>query len=142
VATSELLKSARLVKKRTQGTQKLTKTHLNDNGMLQSMLSGLHLALNSISTTSRRVRILPVYVDVNLDFWLVFVLGQSLATSQSTKKGLSPEEKAAKLLSWFHSTKEFYSLKEIEKAGVKATGLHSMQIKECDDVRMALRRSC
>jgi hypothetical protein len=59
VATSELLKSARLVKKRTRHSEQPTtrNLHLNDNGMLQSMLSGLLLALSSISTTSRRVRI-------------------------------------------------------------------------------------
>ena len=53
VATSELLKSARLVKKRTRHSEQPTtrNLHLNDNGMLLSMLSGLLLALKSISTT-------------------------------------------------------------------------------------------
>ncbi|CAD6564543.1 MAG: Meiotic nuclear division protein 1 [Cyphobasidiales sp. Tagirdzhanova-0007] len=47
-----------------------------------------------------------------------------------SKKGLSADEKAAKLLDWFHSTKEFYSIKEVEKAGAKATGISSMVIKD------------
>lgn len=50
--------------------------------------------------------------------------------TQSKKQGTSAEEKAVKLLGWFHSTKDFYSLKEIEKAGVKATGISGMIIKE------------
>jgi hypothetical protein len=50
--------------------------------------------------------------------------------TQSKKQGTSAEEKAIKLLGWFHSTKDFYSLKEIEKAGVKATGISGMIIKE------------
>ncbi|KAK9896974.1 meiotic nuclear division protein 1 [Cystobasidium minutum MCA 4210] len=48
----------------------------------------------------------------------------------SKKAGTSAEEKAAKLLSWFHDTKDFYSLKEVEKAGVKATGISGMIIKD------------
>ena len=43
---------------------------------------------------------------------------------------MSADEKAAKLLNWFHTSKEFYSIKEIEKAGSKATGISGMVIKE------------
>lgn len=50
-------------------------------------------------------------------------------TSQS-KKGLSAEEKSAKLLTWFHTTREFFSIKEVEKQGSKATGIAGMVIKE------------
>lgn len=47
----------------------------------------------------------------------------------SKKKTLSRDEKLTKLLEVFHETKEFYTLKEVEKMG-RDKGLISNQIKE------------
>lgn len=47
----------------------------------------------------------------------------------SKKKTLSRDEKLSKLLEVFHETKEFYTLKEVEKMG-REKGLISNQIKE------------
>ncbi|KAK7206278.1 meiotic nuclear division protein 1, partial [Myxozyma melibiosi] len=45
-------------------------------------------------------------------------------------RGISSSEKTARLLSFFHDSKSFFAIKEVEKLGSKATGINSMQIKE------------
>ncbi|KAI3618951.1 meiotic nuclear division protein 1-like protein [Moniliophthora roreri] len=45
-------------------------------------------------------------------------------------RGLSAEEKRVKLLEFFHETKDFYQLKELEKLAPKHKGIVSQSVKE------------
>jgi len=49
---------------------------------------------------------------------------------QPPKKGLSYEEKRSKTLEYFHETKDFYQLKELEKLLPKSKGIISQSVKE------------
>ncbi|CAJ0593983.1 unnamed protein product [Cylicocyclus nassatus] len=48
----------------------------------------------------------------------------------SRKKGLSLEEKRAKMLELFYETQEFYQMKELEKIAPKKKGIISQSVKE------------
>lgn len=52
----------------------------------------------------------------------------SLLTRQ-VQKGRSQEEKEKALLDFFHSSSEFFNLKELETVGAKKVGVSGMQIK-------------
>ncbi|KAI5451973.1 hypothetical protein NCC49_001272 [Naganishia albida] len=47
-----------------------------------------------------------------------------------SKKGLSMEEKKKKMLEIFHDTKEFYTLKELEKIAPKMKGIVQQSVKD------------
>ncbi|KIH52548.1 hypothetical protein ANCDUO_17350, partial [Ancylostoma duodenale] len=46
------------------------------------------------------------------------------------KKGLSLEEKRAKMLELFYESKEFFQMKELEKIAPKKKGVISQSVKE------------
>ncbi|VDK79664.1 unnamed protein product [Cylicostephanus goldi] len=48
----------------------------------------------------------------------------------SRKKGLSLEEKRAKMLELFYETQEFYQMKELEKIAPKKKGIIAQSVKE------------
>ena len=51
----------------------------------------------------------------------------------SKRKGLSFEEKRTRMLSLFHETTDFFTLKELEKVASKQKGIVSQSVKEVVD---------
>ncbi|RCN27795.1 hypothetical protein ANCCAN_26467, partial [Ancylostoma caninum] len=51
-------------------------------------------------------------------------------TMAARKKGLSLEEKRAKMLELFYESKEFFQMKELEKIAPKKKGVISQSVKE------------
>ncbi|XP_031964127.1 meiotic nuclear division protein 1 homolog isoform X5 [Corvus cornix cornix] len=60
--------------------------------------------------------------------WLIFVVGTP--ASESKKKGLSFEEKRARMMEIFFETKDVFQLKDLEKIAPKEKGITSMSVKE------------
>jgi len=50
--------------------------------------------------------------------------------AQSKKRGLSLDEKRAKIMEVFYEKKEFFLMKELEKIGPKEKGVISQSVKE------------